>query len=191
MALEAQKDALRRAVLTARASVSPEAWADEDRRRTEHLLALLNGGPPHTVALYASRPGEPSTTAAIDALHDAGWPLLLPVLRRHPDWARFDGWAHTTPSWGDIPEPTTPRLGAEGLATADLIVISCLAVGRDRSRLGTGGGWYDRALEHRRADAPVIALTREAEVYDTIPMESHDLIIDGYVTEAGSVLFND
>ena len=79
--------------------------------------------------------------------------------------------------------------GAEALAEATLIVVPCLAVGPDGSRLGTGGGWYDRALPHRSPGAPVIAVARDAEVLDdlatlTLP---HDVPVDGYVTERVSV----
>ena len=54
-------------------------------------------------------------------------------------------------------------------------------------RLGQGGGWYDRALPHRRPDTPVVALVRAAEVRDSLPTLPHDVSIDGAVSELGWV----
>ena len=181
-----RKDSLRAAVLAQRAALSPSVWTAQDRARTEHVLARL-AGRSGTVALYASLPGEPGTTALIDALADAGWTVLLPVLRRRVDWAEFASWGQMVPGWRDIPEPARPRLGPEALARADLILVSALSVGMDGSRLGTGGGWYDRALPSRSPGTPVVALARGAEVVASLPMEEHDVAVQGVVTETGWV----
>ena len=55
----------------------------------------------------------------------------------------------------------------------------------DGYRLGVGGGWYDRALQHRGKHQTVLAWAREAEVVPAVPREPHDLPVDGYVTERG------
>ena len=188
MALADPKDALRQRVLAARAALSEADWAAEDAARDTRVLAWLADRRPESIAVYASRPGEPSTTALIDALDVLGWRVLLPVIRREADWAWFTSWAETVPGWGGIPKPTGQRLGAAGLAAADLILVPALAVGRDLTRLGTGGGWYDRALLHRRNDAPVVALTRAAEVIDTVPTLPHDQPVDGWISENASAV---
>ena len=186
-ALEAgDKSALRAGILAARARVHDDEWRLEDAVRLRHIVSHLPLTP-GTVALYASRPGEPGTDDLIDAFATLGWRILLPVLRRRVDWAEFDSWDAMTPSWGDIPEPTGLRLGEAALATADLILVPCLAVGRDGSRLGTGGGWYDRALPHRRVGARIVAIARGREVVGSVPTLPHDVSVDAFVTEAGWV----
>lgn len=184
---EVSKGSLRRATLGARALLAAEAWKVEDERRSLVTLAGIRRLAPTVVALFASRPGEPATPAVIASLHAAGVRVLLPVLRRQPDWADFTGWDEMTPSWGDILEPTGPRLGAESLRLADVIVVPALAVGRDGTRLGTGGGWYDRALPHRRPGATIVALARADEVLDGVPVEQHDIGVGAIATEQGWV----
>ena len=50
-------------------------------------------------------------------------------------------------------------------------------------RLGTGGGWYDRALPHRRDGVTVVALARAPELLDSVPTLPHDVHVDAVVTE--------
>ena len=188
MRLVTPKDSLRHATTEARAGLTPERWAAEDERRTVNVLAHADGLPAGTVALYASRAGEPSTDEMIDGLVARGWRVLLPVIRGEVDWAEFTGWADMRPGWGAIPMPSGERLGAAALETADLVLVPCLGVGLDGSRLGTGGGWYDRALPHRRPGAAVIAIAREAEVHDALPVEPHDIPVDGFITEVRSAV---
>ncbi|SHI51246.1 5-formyltetrahydrofolate cyclo-ligase [Tessaracoccus bendigoensis DSM 12906] len=176
------KEELRVETLAARARMSPSDWEKSDAARDSHILDRL-AARKGTVALYSSRPGEPGTHALIDALAASGWAVLLPVLRRRVDWALFDSWAAMQPAWAGIEEPTGARLGPDALDAADLILVPCLAIGRDGSRLGTGGGWYDRALPHRHSGAPVVALARAAEVLDTVPTLPHDIPVDAVVTE--------
>lgn len=187
MTVEARKGALRQELIAARRAVTPAEWAETDLARTRTLLAAPWAGEPSTVALYAARDDEPGTHDLIDILSAQGWTVLLPVLTREIRWAVFEGWDATHNGWRDIPVPTGTPLHAPALAEARLIIVPCLAVGRDGTRLGTGGGWYDRALPHRSPDARVVALAREDEVFDTVPVLAHDVRVHGYATEHVSV----
>ncbi|MHA6524080.1 5-formyltetrahydrofolate cyclo-ligase [Tessaracoccus sp. G1721] len=189
MTLSARKDALRARISAARARVTPEQWHSDNALRTAHLLEMADQLPTTTASVYASRAGEPGTRALIDELVTRGWAVLIPKLTPGVAWARFDGLDSTVPGWGGIPNPVAAPLAPEVLGEAGLIVVPCLAVGPDGSRLGTGGGWYDRALLHRAPDTPVVAVARHVEVLDdlaalTLP---HDIPVDGYVTERVSV----
>ncbi|MCC2592053.1 5-formyltetrahydrofolate cyclo-ligase [Tessaracoccus sp. OS52] len=181
---ERSKDSLRARVLIARSALSREQWAADDDARTAAVLKALpdDAG---VVATYASRAGEPGTASLLTALAEQGRRVLLPVLRREPDWAWYTGAKDLREGWGGIPEPTSPRLGAEALWMADVVLVPCLAVGPDGARLGTGGGWYDRALPRRQTGAAVWALARAAEVGLDIPTEPHDVAVQAVVTELG------
>lgn len=158
--------------------------AAEDPLRLRHFLDWLPSAP-GVLATYASIPGEPGTSSLIDQLRSRGWEVWLPRLGKQVAWARFEGWGSTVAGWKGIPEPVGEAMPAERLAEADVVLASCLLVARDGHRLGVGGGWYDRALAHRRADATVLAWAREAEVADELPHEPHDVRVDGFVTERG------
>ncbi|WP_052462210.1 5-formyltetrahydrofolate cyclo-ligase [Nigerium massiliense] len=183
-AITRAKDALR-AQIRAERSRSPVTQADQDAR-LRHALDVSAGRA--RVALYASIDPEPDTWPLIDALHARGVRVLLPVLagRRTPAWSWFTGRAHLRPGWHGIPEPTGDVLGPEALGEADLVWCSALAVGADGHRVGTGGGWYDRALAHRRPDAPLAALVNEREVLDAVPAHPWDRPVDVVVTERGA-----
>lgn len=178
------KDALRSAIQTRRGTLSARQWALDDSARTRVLLSAL-GDSPATVALYASRPREPGTRDAINRLHEAGWRTLLPVLGASPQWALFSGWERMQLGWGNIPEPIEPDMAHIDLSQADVVVIAALAVAADGARLGTGGGWYDRALPQRRSGTPVWALARSQELLEVLPVERHDVPVNRVVTELG------
>ncbi|MBB1509714.1 5-formyltetrahydrofolate cyclo-ligase [Tessaracoccus sp. MC1756] len=183
-----RKDALRQDVSAARRAVPEAGWRRADAELARHVLAAVDELPVGTAAVYVSRPGEPGTRAIIDGLLALGWSVLVPRLTHSPDWAVFPGWDALVPGWGAIPHPPGPGLGAEAIAEADLVLLPCLAVGRDGSRLGTGGGWYDRALSRRRPNVLLVALARSEEVVDSVPVLPHDVSMDGYATELGWVI---
>lgn len=179
------KDALRAAVRAARAALPDAARAVADVARLPHLLALAAGHA--AVSCYGSLAPEPETWGFVGELDAAGVGVLLPVLagRRTPDWAWYAGPAALRPGWHGIPEPTTPPLGPDALGAVSLVVTSALAATASGERLGTGGGWYDRALTHRSPDAVVAALVNEREVVGHLPTEPWDVRVAALVTEAG------
>jgi 5-formyltetrahydrofolate cyclo-ligase len=80
-------------------------------------------------------------------------------------------------------------LGVDALATCDLVVTPGLSVDRHGTRLGQGGGCYDRALRHRDPAAPVVTLLHEGEASDVdLPVDEHDLPVDAYVTTTGRLV---
>ena len=42
---------------------------------------------------------------------------------------------------------------------------------------------YDKLLENARTDTPLVALGFECQLFDEIPMQSHDIYMDAIVTE--------
>ncbi len=137
-------------------------------------------------------PGSLGTLPLLEDLALRGVRILLPVLGTglERDWAPFagaDDLLERAP--GRPPEPGTEHLGAEALAEADVIIAPALAVDTTGARLGQGGGWYDRALGHKRPDAKVVALVFPEEVYDAadrpLPREPHDKTVDAVATPLG------
>ncbi|WP_368117506.1 5-formyltetrahydrofolate cyclo-ligase, partial [Bifidobacterium adolescentis] len=83
-------------------------------------------------------------------------------------------------------EPENAAEGPEVLTSAELIIVPAFAVDEHGFRLGRGGGWYDRALEHRSSTARVVAVCWPWEPTDeTVPHEPHDIPVDGVLTPDG------
>lgn len=81
----------------------------------------------------------------------------------------------------DLREVASKRLQAEDL---DLIMVPGVAFDRNGGRTGHGKGYYDKLLEHARADTPLVALAFECQLFSEIPCEDHDIYMDKVVTEA-------
>lgn len=191
----AETDALRTAKSRLRAEIRA-ARATPEPSSTTHArtaLAMELCADHQTVALYASTPDEPDTWALIDALHTAGRTVLLPLLgrrpdgsvRRSPEWAEYTGRAKLRPGYAGILEPAGPGLGENALAAASLVWCAGLAATPRGDRLGTGGGWYDRALPLAASDALIAVLLRDSEVLPALPIEPFDRPVGVIVTGSG------
>jgi 5-formyltetrahydrofolate cyclo-ligase len=166
------------------------------RRRTEAGQALAHVietipevATARCVSLYASRPGEPDTSWLLDRLAARRVRVLMPILGAglQRDWAEYagaDDLRQRAP--GRPPEPGSPTLGAEALAQADVVIIPALAIDTHGTRLGQGGGWYDRALENLRPGVRVIGVVYPEELYDAevrpLPRQPHDRTVDTVAT---------
>src|SRR5262245_55218940 len=68
-------------------------------------------------------------------------------------------------------------------AELDLVVVPGVAFDRRGARMGHGFGYYDKLLKNARADAPLVALAFECQLFDEIPIEDHDVFMDLVITE--------
>jgi len=173
------KQALRARLRTARAERGPDPAGDAAR----NLAALTACAGSTVVAAYASLPGEPATLDLIERLRLAGIQVLLPMPTGKPDWAWYTGPSGLAPGPRGIPRPTGPSLGPEALALADWVWLPGLAGTARGHRLGTGGGWYDRALGWVDASARLGLLLFDEEVLQEVPLDAWDRHVHLLVTE--------
>ena len=168
------KPALRRALLSRRAALPPYERERIATAAVEVLLPRLLG----PVAAYVSVGTEPGTGPLLRAL--AGRDVLLPVLLPDGDldWGRAGDGVVAGPH--GLLEPCGPRLGREAVGRCATVVVPALAVDRTGTRLGRGGGSYDRALA--RCTGWVVALLHDGEAVTALPGEPHDRPVSAFLT---------
>ena len=66
----------------------------------------------------------------------------------------------------------------------DLIMVPGVGFDARGGRTGMGKGYYDKCLEHARPDAAIVAVCFECQMFDEIPVQSHDIYMDRVITEA-------
>jgi 5-formyltetrahydrofolate cyclo-ligase len=67
----------------------------------------------------------------------------------------------------------------------DIVIMPLLGFDSQGTRLGYGGGYYDRTLAHMNKTPKLIGLAFAAQELDSIPRDSHDVPLDAIITEAG------
>jgi 5-formyltetrahydrofolate cyclo-ligase len=58
-----------------------------------------------------------------------------------------------------------------------------VAFSKDRHRLGRGGGFFDRLLAGRAANAFKLGICFSFQLLDTIPTEPHDIVMNAIVSD--------
>jgi 5-formyltetrahydrofolate cyclo-ligase len=184
----AEKAALRAAVLAARRALPESARADAASLLTEAVLTLPEVATARTVAVYVSFGTEPATAELLDVLQARNLRVLVPVLRDDLDlnWAIYENRDRMSRGPRGTWTPEGPLLGVAAIAEADLILVPALAVGADGTRLGRGGGSYDRALARIPAGRPVVALLYDGELLPGVPSEPHDRRVTAVITPSGA-----
>ena len=146
-------------------------------------------------ALFAPTPLEPDMSLTLGLFERALLPVLLDEAGAPlgaPRWGLWEAGQALVTLGRPPAQPVGEARGAESLKEADLIVIPALAASADGTRLGQGGGWYDRALMHRSPTTPVVAVIFDDEVVEAglIPAEPHDVPVDAIVTPTQTIATN-
>ena len=143
-------------------------------------------------ALFVPTPLEPDMSLTLGLFERALLPVLLDEAGAPlgaPRWGLWEAGRALVTLGRPPAQPDGEAKGAESLKEADLIVIPALAASVDGTRLGQGGGWYDRALMHRSPGVPVVAVVFDDEVLEPgiIPAEPHDVPVDAIVTPTRTI----
>lgn len=177
------KATLRPVLLAARReTVAARDRARDDASLAAHVLSLvrdlgLGGGA--TVAAYQAMRTEPPTAATVEALAAHGIRVLVPITLSDNDL-----------DWCDARDARRMPLGAEAISSAALVLTPGLAADASGTRLGRGGGSYDRALLRRGAGARVLVVLHPGEVSaQPLPRDEHDRPVDGVLTADGVMWF--
>ncbi|MGM1322752.1 5-formyltetrahydrofolate cyclo-ligase [Corynebacterium macclintockiae] len=167
-----------------------------DRRIQSHLLAALADlpSPPTTIGAYVPLPDEPGGADLPTVLARTGAQVLLPRVVRSDapsleapslEWIEFQPEKPNlvTGTWG-ISEPVGNVIHTFPTC-ADVIVTPALSIDYHGTRLGQGGGFYDRTLANRPSNVQVWAVVDHEEFTRTVPSQDHDLVVDAVLNDLG------
>jgi 5-formyltetrahydrofolate cyclo-ligase len=89
------------------------------------------------------------------------------------------------PTWVPISDGVAEAVDAIGLAFPVVVIVPGVAFAECGTRLGRGGGFYDRALERLRAVGSVTAvgLAYEPQIVEALPTDEWDQPVDIIVSE--------
>lgn len=178
------KDAQRAQARAARKAIPPEVRAAKSARIAEHALALPELSRAKRVGCYASFGSEVDTAPILRALLAKGVFVAVPAtVGEHIRFARLQHpWA-IVPGPHKAPEPRQPWSEVDG-ESLEVVLIPGLRFGRDGSRLGMGGGHFDRFL-HDHPTPLRVGLAFSEQVADAVATEEHDEGVDVLITEDG------
>ena len=173
--------------------VRDRAEAEGIARQTRALASSMGGVT--LPALFAPTPLEPDMSLALGLFPRALLPVLLDEAGAPlgaPRWGLWEAGRALVTLGRPPAQPDGEARGAESLKEADLIVIPALAASADGTRLGQGGGWYDRALLHRSPGVAVVSVVFDDEVLEAgvIPAEPHDVPVDAIITPTRTIATN-
>ena len=85
-----------------------------------------------------------------------------------------------------IREPNKDLSNEIDVKNIDVLIVPAVAYDKNCYRLGYGGGYYDRFIEHLRDDAITIGIAFDLQLFDSIPKEEHDAQLNYIITESST-----
>ncbi|CBL43703.1 5-formyltetrahydrofolate cyclo-ligase family protein [gamma proteobacterium HdN1] len=143
------------------------------------------------VGVYFANDGEIDPSAIVQWCWKTNKQPLLPVL--HPTRTGellFLPWLPETPLARNrfgIPEPDSARSNPRPVWTLDVILTPLVGFDVQCSRLGMGGGYYDRTLApaftgYTPRRPLLIGVAHECQKVENLPIEAWDIPLDGVLT---------
>lgn len=195
------KAELRRAVIARRDALDLDLRAAKSAvicARLVELLGRLDAAAPHTVAVYAAMGSEADPAAFAVTAAARGWRVAYPCMLSAIDAAACGQRmcmravaaddasaapfiAHPARAFAatDIDSDRFPIVPAEAL---DMTVVPLVAFDQTGTRLGYGGGCYDRYLSTLSATCQIIGISFDEQRVDHIPTDAHDLPLPNIIS---------
>jgi 5-formyltetrahydrofolate cyclo-ligase len=191
------KAAIRREKKRARLEMDEIHRGNAARRVFEHLRHIREYTSAPKVAVYFPMAGELDSSAICSDLWLRRKRCFLPVLGPTPSvpmrFAEYRSNSIISANRFGIPEPRVAAGEQLFTRNLDLILLPLVAFDRSGSRLGMGGGYYDRALAYRNREnsSPkprLFGLGYAHQEVDSLPSERWDVLLDGIITDQEIIL---
>jgi 5-formyltetrahydrofolate cyclo-ligase len=186
--VEEIKVALRKEAHALRAALSQEAREDAAKAVAGFFFDQVSFSPDDVIAGYWRIRDELDCQPILVRLMDAGQKVVLPVVDGPDLPLDLRVWEADAPlyeaGFGTLaPSDLAPR------AEPDIVLMPLLGFDSAGTRLGYGGGYYDRTLASMIKKPLLIGLAYSAQELAHIPREDHDVPLDAVVTELGVRFF--
>ena len=190
--LAQRKSALRRELRRKRNAIPSENARHAALMAACHLAGSAWLRHAHHIAVYLDCGSELGTAALIDALLQEGKQIYVPRIgaRQRMRFVRLTADTPLRMNRFGITEPAG-RQRQRGARQMDVIVLPLLGFDSSGHRLGTGGGYYDRALASPRPFRKplLVGYGYAVQKVAVIPSEAWDVRLDAAATETGIYKF--
>jgi 5-formyltetrahydrofolate cyclo-ligase len=166
--------------------------AQQVYQRLEHHTRIERA---RNISLFLSFDGELNTQPLIELLWQKGKSVFLPIL--HPFSPGHLLFLAYTPQTQLISHPfglKQPALDVRRIIPTDnldIVFTPLVAFDDNGNRLGMGGGYYDRTLQHwRQKDIYPIGLAHDCQQVDRIETADWDIPLPEIITPSKRWLFN-
>jgi 5-formyltetrahydrofolate cyclo-ligase len=191
------KRQLRKNFIEKRDSIHPEQKRLKEAAIEKRLFSLNEFRKACSILFYVSFRSEVNTMNYLEDVVSLGKTLILPrVDSRHKSLHLFKvkDVSELSPGYMGILEPEIKKEREINLNKIDLVIIPGTGFDITGSRIGYGGGYYDRLLSYEskqlaRVEKHImtIALAFEEQIGNKIPSEPHDIKVDMIVTEERTI----
>ncbi|MEO6394958.1 MAG: 5-formyltetrahydrofolate cyclo-ligase [Devosia sp.] len=182
--IEDEKAALRIKAQAARAAILNSTRAGAAKAAADHFFSGIVLAPGEIVSGYWRIKDEMDCQPILIRLMDTLQPVCLPVVIGDDEPLELRLWEQGA----SLYEAGFGTLAPAELAPQvepDLIVMPLLGFDARGTRLGYGGGYYDRTLARLSKKPRLVGLAFAAQEIAEIPRDAHDIPLDAIVTEKG------
>jgi 5-formyltetrahydrofolate cyclo-ligase len=183
--IEEAKAALRLKARSSRAAILNSTRSDAAKSVADNFFKSVTLAPSDIVAAYWRIKDEMDVQPILVRLMDTFQPVCLPVVLGDEQPLELRLWEQGAPlyeaGFGTLaPSELAPQV------EPDVILMPLLGFDKRGTRLGYGGGYYDRTLERLSKRPRLVGIAFAAQELEDIPREAHDVPLDTIVTEAGA-----
>jgi 5-formyltetrahydrofolate cyclo-ligase len=158
----------------------------------QQLIAYFVNSPLGIIAGYSAYQFEADIRPFLHFWYTQGGVCCLPMITEVGSLLIFRRWDTKSPlvkgKYGIlVPDATQEEV------TPDRILTPLVGFDKHGTRLGRGGGYYDRTISQLRQvnpDCQIIGIAAEEQYMEDLPYELHDERLDGVITESRIFSFN-
>ncbi|WP_246476678.1 5-formyltetrahydrofolate cyclo-ligase [Salicibibacter cibi] len=153
------------------------------RKLHEELYCQLFWKQAKIVAVTVATYREVPTIPIIEKAWREGKTVVVPKVARERhtlDFYALTSFLQLEENRG-LPEPVPSKCEQITKENIDVVIVPGLAFDQAGYRIGFGGGYYDRYLEHYQGKTAALAFS--FQLFPTLPTEAHDIPVHHVVTE--------
>lgn len=174
------RNQLRQQIRKTRANLTALQQQQAEDSITQQALELIEERNAQHIALYISFDGEISTDKLIKILWAQGKQVYLPVLHPfNPNHLLFLRYLPDIPMLKNKFGIWEPKLNVKNvlpLDELDILFTPLVAFDKQGNRLGMGGGFYDRTLQHwQKSPFIPVGLAHQCQQVEQLPTEAWDV----------------
>ncbi len=190
--IEAQQlSLLRQKLRHARTQLSSHERTNLDQIIQQQLKKWVILAKPQSIGLYMPFNGEPDVRPLVAWLRSHNIKLATPVVNAlHSGQMQFHQWLETTQFQKNkfgISEPQNSQVVEPD--EIEVLLAPLVAFNSTGTRLGMGGGYYDRWLAKANTRPQIVGIAYELQRIENIPRRDWDIPLDQVITEKGRFSF--